>query len=129
MLKNILIINNDWCQYHFTSEVSETFELTWLSQREITIPTNSPLMTVLRSVAYLKSLPHLQRVSEPGIAERLALRSTVDMQIKNISPTKVAENDATVDLTIVTDGHEREERFILQLLKQGWIICGWSIKQ
>ena len=128
MTRNIIIINNDLSALHFSGEIGTVFMLDFQSNSERSYPTNSPEFAILRVVAYCNSLTHLQRVSEPLIAEQLSKRNMDNIQIKSVETTIILNDTAIVELMVTHNGVERLETFELRLKKDEWIVTGWVMK-
>lgn len=126
MTKNILILNNDLCPYHFTGERSELLHLSWLSENEASYASNSPEMTVLKSLAYRKSELHLNRIAVNTVAEQMYRHVREEFTIKELRRESGTDDFITVVLLIISDAKQIEEKFTLKQKDDGWIIIHWE---
>lgn len=126
MTKNILILNNDLCPFLFTSERSELFHLSWLSEKETTYPNNSPEMVVLKSLAYRKSEQHLHRIAEENVTEKIYRHIREDFTIREMRRESSTQDLVTIVLLIISHGKQVEEKFTLKAQGDSWTIVEWE---
>ena len=126
MTRNILILNNELCQYHFTGERSEVFHLSWLSENEMNYPSNSPEMVVLKSLAYRKSEQHLYRIAKDSVAEQLYREIREDITIKDIHRVESTTDSIVLGLLFISKGKQVKEKFTLEQHGDSWTIVEWQ---
>lgn len=126
MTKNIIIFNNELCPFLFTGERNELFHLSWLSENEVFYASNSPEMTVLKSLAYRKSKLHLNRIAIEAVAEQIYRHIREDFTIKELGRESNTNDNVRLVLQVISHGKQIEEKFSLKEHGDSWIITEWE---
>jgi hypothetical protein len=131
MIRNIFIINNELCQYHFTGKNDDTFELSFSSEQEITFPTNSPEMTVIKALAYskAKSKDRLSKVAVEEVVEQLLADSHIIMYpIETIKEAIRTKDFVVLLISSIKQGDRQDKEHIYLSQQNGkWVITEWRL--